>query len=459
VNQAESRLYPLLVGSLSVALLASGAALLLWMLATTIGSFRFLADQRVRTGPATLWLSSAAAQHRGGRAEAWRKLWADFDTRIPLRESPRLGELLHAETPLVLIPDARTLSFDELARLKGFVRAGGAAIVTGTIGVATRDATPESYQPMRDFLGVASVRTLPTSATRALYAGVRGPLNGALLPGQPLRLRGQDGLVAVADPTSDLRWRVTDAAAASRRLELGAGRLVWLAAGPQHRHRRDLLDQQTLEDTLAHAVAWAQRTPALSLLPWPGAAAFAGQVELDHRGEQQSAEGSREALLAEIEAARQRAEHVVLYIPVAALGERRAFELAREMDGELKRRRAWIASSDDVSRWNRSRSSVASSVERVGPLRLLVRVTNRGEKTLRDVGLRIQMNRPVSALSISATELGQKVPALLHRAGAESADFVVGELRPGGSHGYTIDFEFAEAERSWAFSPDPNDPV
>jgi hypothetical protein len=128
---------------------------------------------------------------------------------------------------------------------------------------------------MARLLGVARVVPLPRDASRGLAAARRGPLSAGLESGQRLAVDAEEGAPAIEDPAAELRWAGDEASGpqagaargASLRREFGAGRLVWLGAGPDRSAAGATAPGGDFARLVAATFAWAAREPFAEVLP------------------------------------------------------------------------------------------------------------------------------------------------------------------------------------------------
>ncbi len=286
MNASEGRAYGPLTLVLGVGLLAMGLALSVQMIASVVGPFDFVGA--ARTGAPTLgvWLPGSAGYdgrvETRRRARSWR---AALGTRVAVRESGSLDALAGQGVSALVVSDARGLSSAELASLTEYVRGGGSAIVTGPVAVRGPQGEWLGTRAMAALLGVPRIVPLPLAASRGLRAAQRGPLSAGLAPGQRLLVDAEEGSPAIDDPAAELRWaggeasaaRAGSALGASLRRELGAGRLVWLGAGPDRSAAGATAPGGDFARLVAASFAWAAREPYAEVLPAPVDAAKDGR--------------------------------------------------------------------------------------------------------------------------------------------------------------------------------------
>jgi hypothetical protein len=417
VNPPEGPLYRPLVWSLSVALLAAGALLMIQMVAALIGPFR-LADLGAQDprGRVALWMDAPATGIAQARLTRFRT-WLTGPTQ--LRAAPALASLDPAEVGALLVSEPRTLGAADVEALERYLAAGGGVVVTGSIGVRDAEGGWRGYDLMEKLLGGVAVRPVEAAA---LVAGRRGTLSAPLLPGQEIGLLPEPGLPGVESADAELRFGSEDALAASLRRRCGHGRLAWIAAGPE-RGRAGDAGERPLADVDDAALAWVARRPAVEILPWPGGAPFAAApAPHDVR---ESVDSAR--VLADAAAA-----GAVAWLPVP--GAEQALAGAR-------RQGAWVATRAELSSWVLQRSSLEARLRPLGPERVLVSVTNRAERPVRDVVLRLHLNRRLVRAAVEPTALLQERPGMRLRPGEETLDLVLPELAARRSAAFHVDYE------------------
>jgi hypothetical protein len=426
VRPFESALYRPLVWSVSVLLVASGLLLAIQMIAAVIGPFRLrdigAHDPRERVA---LWLPRGADAAQVAR---WRHWLAD---PADLRPAPALAALDPGRTGAILLSEPRALDTAGVLALERYVVAGGGVVVTGALGV--RDARGEwlGWDLMRSLLGGAEVVPVEAERAVALMAARRGPLVAPVEPGRPLGVQPEAGLPGLLTADAELRW-APDASgapgpAASLRRTLGAGRIAWLAVGPE-RAAPGAAGELPLAEVLEAALAWASRRPTAELLPWPGGAPFAATVEPAAPAE--PAPDPRATLAAA------RASG-----GLAALCASSAPDALPEALAEVARGGGWLATRSGLSAWTQQRSSLDVAVRRVGPTRLLVSVSNRAREPVRGAVLRVHLNQRARRVDLATTAILQRHAALRFRPREQQVDLVLPELAARRSAAYTIDYE------------------
>ena len=441
------RVYGPLAWSLAVLLVTSGVALLILMWTAVIGPFHFGLRSDAAAGSSFgLWIPGLD-ESVSWRVRAWRGI-APRDR--PLFESASLAELAKQGVGSIAVPDARALTREQAVELRTFLDGGRGVILTGSVGVRGEGDAWQGYDLMARLIEVPEVTQVGRTISAAVEAARRGPLSAGFSPGEMVSLRPEGGVPAIDDPKAELRWAggrggaLASGRAASKRLEVGRGRLVWLGPGPENTQRPG--ERAAMARLARGAILWASRQPLAEVLPWPDGSFFAGVVELDETGFAAGRFGEtpaavETAVAAEVEAAERRGELALVEIPVPELGAAEAERLKQHAIRALDGRGAWIATRGDVIAWKALRSGVSARIRRQGPNRLLLDVSNDSRTRAERVVVRVYLNQPAERVRVERTQLLQEVPELRFLRGKESLDLLLPELPPRTNRAYTIDFE------------------
>lgn len=359
---SEGRLYSPLFVSLCATLAAAACALGLLTLAAVLGPFRLLSPfSGTVSSTLGVWLPEPATSGPvARRVRAWRAVAGDRE----LSEARSLEILAREDVRVVVLPDARSLSREQADALVVFVRAGGSALLTGSVGVRAPDGAWLGYDLMQELLGVGRVVPRAVEATGLLSAASRGPLSAPLAPGDRIALVPEPGQPGIDAADAELAWAGGDeTSGASRTRSLGHGRIAWLAAGPESSAGDPGLDR-----VVQAALAWCAREPFVEVLPGPDGAA-------------------------------------------------------------------------DAAAWRRLRGGVVATVQRAGPQRSVVEVSNRNREPVAGAALRVHLNDQVTRVAVDRTTLQQApVRAYVDRARGH-VDVRLPELDAGERFAFTLDVE------------------
>jgi hypothetical protein len=453
----EGRFYGFLVGCIAVCLLTGGLALNVLTVSAVIGPFHLFArDRSDGVEKLGLWFPESSAdvapEERARRLRAWH---AAVVRERDMHDSDTLAAL--TKFRVVVVGDARALTRDEAGQLHRFLESGGGVLLTGSAGVQDAQGRWRGYGLMQRLLRVRRVAPLSADSSGHVTPGRRGPLVTDLEPGRRIALIPQSGAPAIANPEAELLWseaKATGPAGASRRLEVGRGRLVWLAAGPERalaEHSRELLHGGPSSRILEAAVAWLAREPRLEVLPWPEGAPLAAVRPADAAiGAEASGVSLPRRARNAIDVAVARADRRAGLLHLGQLAEgfpELPTETVQAYAGDaLRARGAWFAGSGEYARWRRSRRALDVGLHRAGPQRQLLEMSNRGSETLRDAVVRVYLNAPALRAVVGRTTLQQEEPKAKFEFGKGIVDVRIPELRAGEHLAYTLDVEPLEAD-------------
>lgn len=433
---SASGLYRPLVWSVAVLLVASGVLLTIQMIRTVVGPFR-LAEIGAHDPRAVvaLWKPLGLPSGISVRSPFGEELVASGRA---VRETATLDGLDAGRTGAIVLSEPRRLEARDLAALDAFLADGGGVVLLGSVAVLDREGGWRGYAAMERVLG-ARVIPLEERDASGFVAARRGPISGALAPRERVLVAFEPGTLAVAAEEPELRWEGAGAhghAAAIRRTA-GAGRLAWLAVSPE-RALPDEAARRRARGVLEAAVAWASRTPAVEILPWPKGAAFAGVVEAGEPG----ADPER-AWRAAIDAARRDGGVAELRMPAGPPAHAALQPVLERVLARADREKGWVATRAEIAEWTRARAVVKASVRRTGPRRVTVEVSNRSRADVEGVVLRVHLNDAVLGARAEATQLLQASASLRLLPDGETLDLAVPRLAARSSTAYHVDLEAA----------------
>lgn len=424
------RLYPWLVLSSSAAMVGGAIAMLILMLATVIGPFRFggLAVHEASRAVG-MWVPPRPwGGGTGKRVHAWREVVPRGEVVVE-RES--LVGLIRDGVRVVVVPDPRQLVPGEVEQINRFVRGGGAVVLSGAVAVREPTGDWRGFDAMRELLRVERIETVQMDRSNRLVPVRRGPLVARLEPDAAIVVRPEPGVPALpGDGDEELRWGGGGRLAAARRLDLGTGRLVWLGPGPEAELREERTPFLELH---RNALAWARRLPRVERLPWPGGRPFAVALAPDER---RPAAGA----LARIERAARRGALVKLQLPLGP----GSLPLRERLLARARERGAWLTDPALLEEWRAARKEVFVRLESVTERRLLLRVTNDGPRPVSDLVVRVYVNQPIERISVESAEILVDPAAVGFQRGNEWADVALPGMPPNVNRGFYLDYELPE---------------
>jgi hypothetical protein len=438
--EARPPLYGLQVAALGMLISTLAVVLTVWTIVSVLGPFRFFESESTRDRVLGLWHPPSARERAAAVARTWRAVAPGF----AIRESASIEELAGEGLGLLVVSDARGLTRGERLELERFLHGGGAAIVTGAVGIRTPSGEWIGLDLMRRLLRTRDLEPIPIEATPFVQAARRGPLSAPLDPGERIALAPSGEAVAVTSPDAELRWLAEGLVAASAggaalRVHIGQGKLIWLGAGPASLASPH--GAEAMAGLVEAAAAWARDEPFVELLTWPERALLAARFTGRPRLLGLPDPPSRAKLEYEIEAAARSGGLVRISLPPELPRGDPRVGLLEHARVELERRRAWIARPGELAEWHRLRSGIAARSERVGPHRTLIHVTNGNDEPVRGLVLRVHTNAQAASARVGRTTVQQAIPFADIELSRQRIDIVLPELAPRSNVSYTIDLE------------------
>lgn len=288
---ARQPLYGTLSSGMMAGLGATSMVLLLIMLRTLIGPFQFsvgTVDFATTEASIVIWQPASLKQAPLEDHEAGRWAWDALLDSGKKRAVDSLADVPAQAT--VVVSDARWLTDAEAEAVEKFIRSGGRVLMSGWIGVRSGENWDAGIERMKRLLRVASVERLDAERSYFVAAGARGPLSAPLRPSERIGLAKEPVVPAIPNADANLYWSswtlspVAEQSGAARRLELGRGRLVWLAstAGSVAWNPTGADQMRRL---IFAAIDWMNQVPVAELRAWPQGLPFGALVAMDTEAE------------------------------------------------------------------------------------------------------------------------------------------------------------------------------
>ncbi len=128
-----------------------------------------------------------------------------------------------------------------------------------------------------------------------------------------------------------------------------------------------------------------------------------------------------------------------------ALAQPEHLALLRETLGTLRARGFWLASGRDLAAWWAARDGLRTAVERVGPRRLRIRVSNEGARRTDRAAVAVALGHAVADVRVRTELVGAPEPAVTLEEDGLMLRLAVGPLEPGGYRTYQVDLAWPEA--------------
>lgn len=115
--------------------------------------------------------------------------------------------------------------------------------------------------------------------------------------------------------------------------------------------------------------------------------------------------------------------------------------VVRDLIKLLKQKNYWIATAAEIHDWWMRKNALQLKVEPRGDSRVVVTVSNPGDKLLRQVELNVDMNSDARKISISSEIIGTKIPSYKYNPSSRIITLLVNNLEPKESRIFYIDYD------------------
>jgi len=115
-------------------------------------------------------------------------------------------------------------------------------------------------------------------------------------------------------------------------------------------------------------------------------------------------------------------------------------EVVNAVISDLKRKKFWIATSEEIQNWQRIRDYLKINSERRSNSRVSVKIFNSGEEVASRIIIYVDLNNKADQISIDTEVIGTKRAAFSHQRGSEIINLYIDDLQPNESRTFIIDF-------------------
>lgn len=113
----------------------------------------------------------------------------------------------------------------------------------------------------------------------------------------------------------------------------------------------------------------------------------------------------------------------------------------RDLIKKLKKKKYWIATADQIHDWWMRKNALQLKVEPRGVSRVVVTVSNPGDKILYQLGVDVNLNADAKNIAISSEIIGTKMPTYTYNPANRVISLKVKDLEPKESRIYYIDYD------------------
>ena len=114
--------------------------------------------------------------------------------------------------------------------------------------------------------------------------------------------------------------------------------------------------------------------------------------------------------------------------------------VVRKIIRELKRRNFWMTTASEVSRWFARKNKVEVRVSARGESRVVVTVSNSGDKTISSLVVKVDLNQPATRVSLSTEIIGTKIAKYEFDKANNKIYLYINNLEKGESRTYYLDY-------------------
>ena len=114
--------------------------------------------------------------------------------------------------------------------------------------------------------------------------------------------------------------------------------------------------------------------------------------------------------------------------------------VVRKIIKELKRRNFWMTTASEVSSWFARKNKVEVRVSARGESRVVVTVSNSGDKTISSLVVKVDLNQPATRVSLSTEIIGTKIAKYEFDKANNKIYLYINNLEKGESRTYYLDY-------------------
>jgi hypothetical protein len=107
---------------------------------------------------------------------------------------------------------------------------------------------------------------------------------------------------------------------------------------------------------------------------------------------------------------------------------------------DLKRKKFWIATADEIGRWSKKKSYVEVRIEKRGVSRVVVRISNSGTSEVENATIQVDLNDNAKGLSLNSDIIGTQAAAFDYDKNSNSVFIHISNLKAGESRIYYLDY-------------------
>jgi peptidoglycan/xylan/chitin deacetylase (PgdA/CDA1 family) len=108
---------------------------------------------------------------------------------------------------------------------------------------------------------------------------------------------------------------------------------------------------------------------------------------------------------------------------------------------DLKKKNFWITTASEIQQWYSKKDYIELRVDKRGRSRVVLTISNPGEKEIDDIVIDVELNYPARDISISTEIIGTKIPSIKHKKMSTRLQLLIKNLKGKESRIYYIDYD------------------
>lgn len=116
-------------------------------------------------------------------------------------------------------------------------------------------------------------------------------------------------------------------------------------------------------------------------------------------------------------------------------------EVVRKLIVELKEKKFWITTADEIQNWYRKKDYIELRVEKRGDTRVVLKISNPGIETVNNLVIDIDLNDNAENISLETEIIGTQLSEFAHKRGSKFLYLYINDLKPNESRIYYIDYD------------------
>jgi len=107
---------------------------------------------------------------------------------------------------------------------------------------------------------------------------------------------------------------------------------------------------------------------------------------------------------------------------------------------DLKRKDFWITTASEISKWFERKDKVEVKIEPRGESRVVLTVSNQGDKTINNLVIKVDLNQPATRITLNTEIIGTKLAKYEFDKTNKTVYLYINDLEKGESRTYYLDY-------------------